>query len=107
MKGEGGYSLVWPEQGGGRGKAGSKTGEESGELPPLDAGLYAQLKDIRNDLSKRYRVPPYGVFTNKTLESLARSRPTSVEAAMEIKGVGAVKAKRFLEPFLELIRQEP
>ncbi len=107
MKGEGGYSLVWPEQGGGRGKAGSKTGEESGELPPLDVGLYAQLKDIRNDLSKRYRVPPYGVFTNKTLESLARSRPTSVEAAMEIKGVGAVKAKRFLEPFLELIRQEP
>ena len=105
MKGEGGYSLVWPEQRRGKGKVDSKVGEEDGELPPLDTGLYAQLKGLRNDIAKQYRVPAYGVFTNKTLESLARSRPTSVDAAMTIKGVGAVKAERFLEPFLELIRK--
>ncbi len=106
MKGAGGYSLVWPEQGSRKGKAGSGTGKEDGKLLPRDAGLYAQLKGLRNGLAKQYRVPPYGVFTNKTLESLARLRPTSVEAAMTIKGVGSVKAERFLKPFLQLIREQ-
>ena len=81
-------------------------GEVQGGLPPLDASLYTRLKVLRNELSRQYRLPPYGVFTNKTLESLARMRPTSIEAAMKIKGVGAVKAERFLKPFLELLRGE-
>ena len=107
MKGEGSYNLVWPEQRSARGKkVSAEAGEVQGGLPPLDASLYTRLKVLRNELSRQYRLPPYGVFTNKTLESLARMRPTSIEAAMKIKGVGAVKAERFLKPFLELLRGE-
>ena len=107
MKGEGSYNLVWPEQRSARGKkVSAEAGEVQGRLPPLDASLYTRLKVLRNELSRQYRLPPYGVFTNKTLESLARMRPTSIEAAMKIKGVGAVKAERFLKPFLELLRGE-
>lgn len=107
MKGEGSYNLVWPEQRSARGKkVSAEAGEVQGGLPPLDASLYTRLKVLRNELSRQYRLPPYGVFTNKTLESLARMRPTSIEAAMKIKGVGAVKAERFLKPFLELFRGE-
>ena len=107
MKGEGSYNLVWPEQRSARGKkVSAEAGEVQGGLPPLDASLYTRLKVLRNELSRQYRLPPYGVFTNKTLESLARMRPTSIEAAMKIKGVGAEKAERFLKPFLELLRGE-
>ena len=107
MKGEGSYNLVWPEQRSARGKkVSAEAGEVQEGLPPLDASLYTRLKVLRNELSRQYRLPPYGVFTNKTLESLARMRPTSIEAAMKIKGVGAVKAERFLKPFLELLRGE-
>ena len=107
MKGEGSYNLVWPEQRSARGKkVSAEAGEVQGGVPPLDASLYTRLKVLRNELSRQYRLPPYGVFTNKTLESLARMRPTSIEAAMKIKGVGAVKAERFLKPFLELLRGE-
>ena len=107
MKGEGSYNLVWPEQRSARGKkVSAEAGEVQGGLPPLDASLYTRLKVLRNELSRQYRLPPYGVFTNKTLESLARMRPTSIEAAMKIKGVGAVKAERFLKPFLELLSGE-
>ena len=107
MKGEGSYNLVWPEQRSARGKkVSAEAGEVQGGLPPLDASLYTRLKVLRNELSRQYRQPPYVVFTNKTLESLARMRPTSIEAAMKIKGVGAVKAERFLKPFLELLRGE-
>ena len=102
MKGEARYSIVWPESGGRNSRKGA--GEE-GEFHPLDPALYARLKELRNNLSREHRLPPYGVFSNKTLEALARIRPTTVEAAMTVKGVGAVKAERFLAPFLDLFRE--
>ena len=76
------------------------------ELAPFDPRPYSRLKDLRNRLAKAQGVPLYGVFSNKTLEAFTRLRPTTVEAGMRIKGVGAVKAERYLEPFLELLREE-
>lgn len=107
MKGEIEYSLVWPETlRESTAKSSGGGAEAEGELPPLDPVLYARLKDLRTSLAKEHRLPSYGVFSNKTLEDLARIRPTSEEEAMGIKGVGAVKAERFLAPFLELFRVE-
>ena len=107
MKGEIEYSLVWPETlRESTAKSSGGGAEAEGELPPLDPVLYARLKDLRTSLAKEHRLPLYGVFSNKTLEDLARIRPTSEEEAMGIKGVGAVKAERFLAPFLELFRVE-
>lgn len=107
MKGEIEYSLVWPETlRESTAKSSGAGAEAEGELPSLDPVLYARLKDLRTSLAKEHRLPLYGVFSNKTLEDLARIRPTSEEEAMGIKGVGAVKAERFLAPFLELFRVE-
>ena len=102
MKGKVRYSIVWPESGG---RNSRKEAGEEGEFHPLDPALYARLKELRNNLSREHRLPPYGVFSNRTLEALARIRPTTVEAAMTVKGVGAVKAERFLAPFLDLFRE--
>ena len=104
MKGEGRFKLVWPEA---RRETMTKgdAGELVAELAPFDPLLYTRLKDLRNDLAREYRLPPYGVFSNKTLEAFTRLRPTTVEAGMKIKGVGAIKAERFLNPFLELLRE--
>jgi len=104
MRGEGSYRLVWPET---RRETMTKgNGSElGGELAPFDPILYTRLKDLRMRLAKEHSLPPYGVFSNKTLEAFARLRPKTVEAGMRIKGVGAVKAERFLKPFLEVLRE--
>ncbi|MFP6865240.1 MAG: RecQ family ATP-dependent DNA helicase, partial [Roseibacillus sp.] len=104
MKGGGGYQLVWPEK---HKESMTKghAGELVEELAPLDPIFYTRLKDLRTQLAKEHGLPPYGVFSNKTLEAFARLRPTTVEAGMRIKGVGAVKAARFLEPFLEMMKE--
>ena len=62
---------------------------------------------LRVEMTITFHLPrdPYGVFSNKTLEAFTRLRPTTVEAGLRIKGVGAVKAERFLEPFLEVLRE--
>jgi ATP-dependent DNA helicase RecQ len=46
----------------------------------------------------------YGVFSNRTLEDLARLRPGTIEEALEIHGIGPRKAERFAMAFLEEIR---
>ena len=105
MKGEASYQLVWPETHK-ESMTKGKGGDRVDELAPFDPVLYNRLKELRTRLAKEHRLPPYGVFSNKTLEAFARLRPRSVDAGLRIKGVGTVKAARFLEPFLEIFREE-
>jgi ATP-dependent DNA helicase RecQ len=105
MKGEATYQLVWPETHK-ESMTKGKGGDLVEELAPFDPVLYNRLKELRTRLAKEHRLPPYGVFSNKTLEAFARLRPRSVDAGLRIKGVGTVKAARFLEPFLEIFREE-
>ena len=70
----------------------------------FDPRLYAKLKDLRAKLAKQQGVPPYVVFSNKTLEYFTRLKPQSAEAGLRIKGVGEAKAAQYLEHFIDEIR---
>jgi ATP-dependent DNA helicase RecQ len=62
------------------------------------------LRDLRMKMAKREDVPPYVIFSNKTLEALARYQPINSEQALHVPGIGAAKIQRYAEPFLEAIR---
>ena len=102
MLGKTSYSLEWPVQGGG-----SKVSDDGVVLEDLgfDAKLYERLKDVRNRMAKAERVPAYVIFSNQTLEHLARLRPSTMEAGLLVKGIGEAKATKYLEPFLKVIRE--
>ncbi|MDA7888734.1 ATP-dependent DNA helicase [Akkermansiaceae bacterium] len=101
MMGKTSYALEWPTQGGG-----SKVSDDGVVLEDLgfDAKLYDLLKDVRNRMAKAERVPAYVIFSNQTLEHLARLRPSTMEAGLLVKGIGEAKATKYLEPFLKVIR---
>jgi exodeoxyribonuclease-1 len=69
----------------------------------FDTHLHSRLKDVRATLAKKAGVPHYHIFPNNTLEHFTRLRPSSVEAGMRIKGVGEVKAKKYLQAFIDEI----
>lgn len=102
MRGKTSYALEWPTKDGV-----SKTSADGVELKDLgfDGRLFDQLKDVRTRLAKAAKVPAYVIFSNETLEHLARLRPTSMEAGLLVKGIGEAKAEKYLEPFLKVIRQ--
>ena len=62
------------------------------------------LRDLRAKMAKREQVPPYVIFSNKTLEALARYQPVNTEEALHIPGIGAAKVQSYAEPFLDSIR---
>jgi ATP-dependent DNA helicase RecQ len=67
--------------------------------------LHTLLRELRLKLAHDRGVQPWQIFTNNTLDELAKVRPLTVEEAMTINGVGKVKAQTVLPVFLEAIRQ--
>ena len=50
-------------------------------------------------------VPPYVVFSDATLEELARQMPASRSAMLEVKGIGPKKYDSFGEQFLAALSE--
>jgi ATP-dependent DNA helicase RecQ len=97
MRGETSFQLVWPDPQAGRKEVVLKDHGHDGRL-------YSMLRDLRMKMAKREDVPPYVIFSNKTLEALARYQPINSEQALHVPGIGAAKIQRYAEPFLEAIR---
>src|SRR2546430_2189280 len=65
--------------------------------------LLANLKAIRTAIAREEHVPPYIVFSDRTLAELALRRPRSLRAFEEVRGVGPMKLERYGERFLDAI----
>jgi len=69
-----------------------------------DNSLFLMLKDLRKDISKEENLPPFVIFQDPSLEDMAIQYPITMDEMQQIVGVGAGKAKKYGEPFLELIK---
>ena len=49
--------------------------------------------------------PKYVIFSNATLTDMAEKAPRSMEELLEVSGVGAKKAARYGEAFLQAIEE--
>lgn len=99
MKDETSYALEWP------GASGFEREEVNLEDMGFDARVFEKLRDVRSSLAKEHRVPAYVIFSNETLEHLARLRPTTMEAGLLVKGIGEAKADKYLAPFLKVLQE--
>ena len=65
--------------------------------------LFEQLRVLRKQLADEQNVPAYVVFTDTTLEDMARQKPTTPDALRNVSGVGERKLQLFGKQFLEAI----
>ncbi len=70
-----------------------------------DPELFAILKDLRKRRAKDLGLPPYVIFQDPSLEAMATTYPVSLDELKNIPGVGAGKAKRFGQEFVDVIRR--
>jgi len=69
-----------------------------------EEALYLELKALRRKLADARGVPAYVVFTDATLQHMARFRPTTQEHFLAISGVGLKKLQQYGEAFLAVLR---
>lgn len=79
--------------------------QSMGSCSAADEVLFSILKDLRKKLSKKLNVPPFVLFQDPSLEAMATSYPITIEELQNIPGVGAGKAKRYGEEFLQVIKE--
>ena len=70
----------------------------------VDDELVSILKDLRKKISKQKDVPPFVIFQDPSIEEMAIQYPVTIEELQTISGVGAGKAQRYGEEFLEVIK---
>jgi len=68
-----------------------------------DETLFERLRLIRKRIAGTNHVPPYVIFSDKTLHEMSRHFPKTSSELRRIPGVGDVKLARYGKDFLEEI----
>lgn len=71
----------------------------------LDDTLLEKMKELRSDLADAQNLPPYVVFSDKTLLEMVEKQPTTSLSFLQIKGVGQNKLDKYGEAFMSLIKE--
>ena len=78
-------------------------------LPPTtgieDPKLFEALRALRMTCASEEGLPPYIVFSDKVLHSLATIKPTTMEQFSNISGIGEHKKQKYGTRFLALIQK--
>jgi ATP-dependent DNA helicase RecQ len=69
-----------------------------------DRELFALLRARRLALAEAAGVPPYVIFSDRTLAEMATYYPQSRDSLVQMHGVGDVKAAKYADEFLPIIR---
>lgn len=72
---------------------------------PVNSKLYDQLKALRMKFAKKNHIPPYLVFSDKTLQEMCQRLPSTKQELLDVSGVGMVKYNQYGEAFIEIIKQ--
>lgn len=72
-----------------------------------DYKLYDELRLLRSELAKEVHMPPYIIYTDKTLIELTNRRPYNLEMLLNIHGIGTQKAEQYGNQILSVIKKYP
>ncbi|MCD8225390.1 MAG: DNA helicase RecQ [Clostridiales bacterium] len=73
------------------------------DLSAPDQELFQQLRALRMEIARDEQVPPYIVFSDKTLVHMCVAKPRTKAAMLAVPGVGEFKFGKYGERFLECI----
>ncbi len=70
-----------------------------------DRNIFEKLRALRMEIAREEKVPPYIVFSDKTLTYMSIIQPKTKEEMLTVSGVGEYKFEKYGEKFLECLRQ--
>ena len=65
--------------------------------------LYIQLSEWRTNTAKIKKIPPYCIFSNKTLLDIVRRTPKSLNELKLIHGIGQLKLQEYGDTIIEFV----
>jgi ATP-dependent DNA helicase RecQ len=77
----------------------------AGELTSQGSELFELLRKLRTEIASEEGVPPYIIFSDKTLIDMCIKLPENEEQFLDVSGVGAHKLEKYGDKFLRVIRE--
>lgn len=71
----------------------------------MDNELFEELRALRLLLAQEQNLPPYIIFSDKTLQDLAEKQPQTSLEFLQIKGVGQNKLDKYGAQFLAVLKK--
>mgnify|MGYP002274491080 FL=1 len=75
------------------------------ELTSARYDLFEILRKLRLEIAKEESMPPYIIFSDKTLIDMCVKKPSDEEEMLNVSGVGANKLKKYGQRFLQEIQK--
>ena len=85
-----------------RGRKGLPAGQSFGAG---EESLFEKLRALRTEIAREEKVPPYIVFSDKTLTHMCIVKPQNRTEMLSVSGVGEFKYEKYGERFLACVRE--
>lgn len=82
-----------------------KKSSAASQLSGEEELIFEKLKALRLSIAKEEKVPPYIVFSDKTLSHMAIIKPGSKEEMLSVSGVGEFKVDKYGSRFLQIFKE--
>ena len=90
-----------PKETGSKGRNKTQPGHEN--FTEQETALFGRLRALRTEIAKEEKVPPYIVFSDKTLTHMCILKPKTRREMLTVSGVGEFKFEKYGERFLACI----
>lgn len=82
--------------------------KKPGTVTSLDAEgmvLFEKLRQLRLEIAREENMPPYIIFSDKTLVDMCAKKPANKEDMLNVSGVGENKYERYGQRFIEALKK--
>ena len=69
-----------------------------------DHPLFEELRILRKQLAEQENVPPFVIFSDKTLKEMCDVMPTTEQAFLSVSGVGQMKLEKYGDVFIQFFK---
>lgn len=76
----------------------------AGELEEQDETLFQRLRALRLEIAREEKIPPYMVFSDKTLIHMCILKPGNEEEMLNVTGVGRHKFEKYGKRFIDAVQ---
>ena len=87
-------------------RKGLAAGLGGAQFTEREEALFEKLRTLRAEIAKEEKVPPYIVFSDKTLTHMCVVKPVTKEEMLKVTGVGEFKYTKYGERFLACVKKE-
>ena len=100
LRGESVPRLLKPKPAGRASQSEPSIAPNRGSWEGVDRELFDVLRDVRNEKARDRGIPAYMVFNDAALRDMAARKPATLDAFLEVKGVGKKKCHDYGEEFV-------